>query len=167
MKWKLKLISILLATLLLLMIPQAHATVYQSSARHSACVPTLTLSVAIDTDADIWTATWHGEPYLITPIPSIFYAFTIKFVDDEGFSETYSSWKGDDVKNEGTITIEGYTNSGCWTETWCQWEYFFPLPVGFGILTPELWIDLYVGQVPVTWGGGGWWWQLRGENLTI
>ena len=159
---KCKLASILFATLLLLMIPQAHARVYQASARHSWAYPPLTLAVAIDTDAHIWTAKWNGEPYLLDP-PSIFVAFIIKFVDDMGFKKTYDMTDG--VKNKGTITIEGYTNHDCWTETWCCWTYFFPLPVGFGLVTAELWIDLYIGHVPVS--GGGWQYQLRGENLNI
>ena len=155
---------LIVALSLLFMTSPAYARVYQASAKHSVCVPTLTLAVAIDTEADIWTAKWHGEPYLITPIPSIFYAFTIKFVDDKGFSREYSTWLGDDLDPSGTITIEGYTNSDCWTYTWCKWEYFFPLPWGFGFVLPELWIDLYNGYVPIS---GSWQWRLRGESINI
>ena len=147
--------------MLLLTTPTVHAAVYQSSAQHSVCYPTLTLAVAIDTDAQIWTATWHGENYLIAPYPSIFVSFKIKFVDDKGFKEEHTAGLG----SSGTFTIEGYTNSGCWTHTFVKWCYFFATPWGFGFLLPELWIDLYTGHVPIS--GGGRFWQLRGESITI
>ena len=120
------------------------------------------MAVAIDTDADIWTATWHGEAYLIAPYPSVFVGFKIKFEDDEGFSEEHTTYS-DDLGPSGTFTIEGYTNRGCWTHTWVKWCYFFALPVGFGFLLPELWIDLYTGHIPA---GTGWQYHLRGEGLT-
>ena len=152
MKYKLKMLSMLSMILLFLTTPMVHATVYQASATHSTAYPTLTLAVAIDTDADIWTATWHGKSYLLTP-PSVFYAFTIIFEDDKGFSEEYTSWLGEDLDPSGTITIEDYTQTNTWTHTWCRWEYFFPtFPFGFGFVLPELWIDLYIGS---SGGGGG------------
>ena len=162
---KCKLASILLATLLLLMISPAHATVYQGTATHSWAYPTLTLSVAIDTEADIWTATWRGEGYLLDP-PSLFVSFVIKFEDDKGFSEEYSTWGGDKLEARGTITIEDYTHKKIWTHTWCKWTYFFPLPTGFGFVLPELWVDLYIGEEP-SGGGAGGRCMLEGEDITI
>ena len=149
---------LIVALSLLYMTSPAYAKVYQASAKHSVCVPALTLSVAIDTDADIWTARWQGERYLVSPLPSIWYAFTIKFIDDKGFSKTYSSWLGDDLDSSGTITIEDYTNTGCWTHTECRWEYFNPFGI---ILLPKLWIDLYTGYVPIS---GSWQYRLTGED---
>ena len=123
------------------MIPLGHATVYQGSATHSWAYPAITLSVAIDTDAHIWTATWHASSYLLDP-PSICFDFSIKFKDNKGFSQEYSSG----YSYSGTITIEDYTNTNTWTHTHAQWAYFFPLPWGFGMVFPELWIDLYIGS---------------------
>ena len=152
MKWKVA--SILLASLLLLMISPAQATVYQGSCSHSWAYPTLTLSVAIDTDANIWTAKWDGEPYLIDP-PSIFVSFKIKFEDDKGFSEEHTTWGGEDFGPSGTFTIEDYTHTNTWTKTKCTWTYFFPLPSGFGFVFPELWINLYIGDGDGDGNGGG------------
>lgn len=151
---KCKLASIVLAALLSLIISPAYATVYQGSATYTGVYPTLTLDVAIDTDADVWTATWHAASYLIDP-PSLFYAFTIKFEDHQGFSREYSTWLGDDLSYAGTITIDGYTHTGTWTHTWVKWEYMFPLPVGFGLVILELWVNLYTGSTDSTGNGGG------------
>ena len=148
MKYKLKILLMLSMILMLfLTTPMVHATVYQASATHSICYPTLTLSVAIDTDADIWTATWRGEDYLLIPIVSVFISFKIKFEDDHGFSEEHTElWTGDELGSSGTFTIEDYTHRNTWTHTLVKWTYFFALPTGFGFLLPELWIDLYIGD---------------------
>lgn len=88
---------------------------------------------------------------------SYYYAFTIKFEDGKGFSKQYSTLLGDDLGPSGTITIEGYTHTNTWTSTWVKWGYFFPLPVGFGFVLPELWVDLYTadGGTGSSGGGGG------------
>ena len=153
-----KLLVPILSMIFFLMTPEVYAAVYQASATHDAAYPTITLSVAIDTDADIWTAVWHAYSYLIAPIPSVFYAFTLIFEDSMGFSEVYSHWLGNPLSYDDTITLTGYTNSGTWTYTHARWEYFFPLPVGFGFVFVELWINLYTGstQSPGSYGGGKW-----------
>jgi len=119
------------------------AAVYQGSATCSIAIPNLTLSVCIDTDNNIWTAHWEGEPYLIAPIPGIFSAFAIVFEDSKGFYQSFNSFEHD-LSHRGTVTIGNYAHSGCWTHCWAQWSYIFPFPGGIGIYYLPLWIDIYI-----------------------
>lgn len=118
-------------------------SVYQGSATCTGTNPCLTLSVAIDTTADVWTAKWQGEGYLITPVPGIYSAFTILFEDSKGFIQKYNSLEHG-VSHNGEITIQNYVNTGCWTHTWCSWSYSFIVPGGIGFISYDLWVDLYV-----------------------
>jgi len=137
-----------------LMINTVEATVYQGTATHSIAIPTLTLTVAIDTDAKIWTAYWEGKWYLLTP-PSLFYSFAIVFQDSKGFCEGFSSIM-DNISHKGVVTIEGYNNTGCWTHCWCRWTYAFPVPCGIGFIQCDLWVDLYLGSLTYGASGGKW-----------
>jgi len=90
-------------------------------------------------------AQWFCDGYILSPLPGECSAFMIIFQDTKGFFQSNSTFKDPDLHYRGIITIENYTNSGCWCHCWCRWTFFVISPLGPAILQLDLWVDFYTG----------------------